>query len=521
MPFISDLDTPLLRISPNDFFTLRDACGGVHIFGGIGSGKTSGSGAALAGALLRSGAGGIVCCAKAEEVALWQHYAAIHGRANSLVVFDGKTHAFNFLAYELARQGSDGLNSVIACLMRVLEAARLASATPGNAPDQFWQDTSLQLLRNTIPVLYAATGTVRIPDIVAFVRSAPHSPAQMAEPAWQAGSFLYQAFSAAWQQHPVTAPNAGLRANAHYWRDEFAALDAKTRGNIAISLSTTLDRFTHGRLNDAFCDRTTLIPELTFHGIVILLAMPALTWNEDGIIAQQLWKYMWQRAVLARNALPEQHRTRPVFCYADEAQYFVNSYDAEFQSTCRGSRACTVYLTQSLPTYYAKLGENARDRTHHLLSNFGTKIWHSNACAETNEWAARTIGRILHRRGTFSSGESVTRNTGMNRGESVHHGSTFSSGTSYGPQGSTTNTSFGSSSGSGANWGDNRGLGHAGSVTQGFNEQMDYRIDPGEFSSKLRTGGPAEGYEVDAVWFQAGKRFRHTDCNTLIPTFRQ
>jgi len=25
-------------------------------------------------------------------------------------------------------------------------------------------------------------------------------------------------------------------------------------------------------------------------------AMPALTWNEDGIIGQQLFKYIWQRS---------------------------------------------------------------------------------------------------------------------------------------------------------------------------------------------------------------------------------
>ena len=42
--YVKNLDTPLLRVSPGDAFTLRDACAGVHIFGGIGSGKTSGSG---------------------------------------------------------------------------------------------------------------------------------------------------------------------------------------------------------------------------------------------------------------------------------------------------------------------------------------------------------------------------------------------------------------------------------------------------------------------------------------------
>jgi hypothetical protein len=53
MAFVSNLDTPLLQLSGQDNFTLENACAGVHVFGGIGSGKTSGSGKMLAGAYLR------------------------------------------------------------------------------------------------------------------------------------------------------------------------------------------------------------------------------------------------------------------------------------------------------------------------------------------------------------------------------------------------------------------------------------------------------------------------------------
>jgi len=62
--FFPILDSPLLALSQRDRFTLRHACDGVHIFGGIGSGKTSGSGKALAGTYLRAGMGRLVLCAK-------------------------------------------------------------------------------------------------------------------------------------------------------------------------------------------------------------------------------------------------------------------------------------------------------------------------------------------------------------------------------------------------------------------------------------------------------------------------
>ena len=72
------LDTPLLKLTATDYFTLRDACQGVLITGGIGSGKTSGSGQALAGAYLRAGMGGLVLCAKPEEAQQWRRYCKQH-----------------------------------------------------------------------------------------------------------------------------------------------------------------------------------------------------------------------------------------------------------------------------------------------------------------------------------------------------------------------------------------------------------------------------------------------------------
>lgn len=520
---VGELDTPLLKLTPRDQFTIRDACQGVCIMGGIGSGKTSGSGQALAAAYLRSGMGGLVLCAKPEEADAWWAYCRQQGRLGSLLEISPTGAGFNFIAYELSRQGPAGLNAVIECLMRVLEIARAASPSQSRGGDSFWEDTTKQILRNALLVIYAATGTVRIADLLQFVRSAPRSPEEMTDPRWQAQSLFCQMFASA---APALDDETGSRC-VSYWRNDFATLDAKTRGNIVISLTTTLDRFNHGWLKSAFCDRTSYVPELSFHGAILLLNMPALTCNEDGIIAQQLIKYLWQRAVLARNSLAPHHQARPVFLWADEAQYFINSYDAEFLSTCRGSRCCTVFLSQSLPTYYAKMGgENARDRVHHLLGNFATRIWHNNACAETNEWAAKTIGRTLHNRRNYSEGEGRNFNTGMNMGEGNNWGTSSNSGgsVSFGPNGQTTHgASWGSGTSSGGNdsHGRNRGSGSSTNVSHGMSEQMDYTIEPGAFSRVLKTGGPANGNRVSAVWFQAGRSFLASGGNALLAEFAQ
>ena len=519
-----DLDTPLLALSKQDGFTIRDACQNVLYTGGIGSGKTT-SAKTLLGGLLRARAGGIVLCAKAEEAQHIREQCALHGRSDSLVEFDASgRHGFNFIAYELARLGSGGIGSVIECIMRVLEMMRLASPSPGKVGDAFWESTTRQILRNAFPVMFAAHGTVTIAMLLQFVRSAPRSPEEMADRAWQDQSFFALCFAMA--QANGMDPAQWQQA-VDYWRNDFATLDAKTRGNVVLTLTTALDRFSHGWLADAFCGVTTLTPELTFSGAIILLNMPALTLNEDGIVAQQIFKFFWQRAVLTRNMLGTALSERLVFCWCDECQYFVNSQDAEFLSTSRGARSCTVFLTQSLPTLMAKMpGENARERVFHLLGNFGTKIWCSNACAETNEWAARTVGRTVQRRHSYNEGQGSNRSHGMNMGEGSNWGSNSSHGGSYssGPNGSGSSSSswnVGSSHGGNESWGRNRGGGTNHSTSHGYSEQMDYLIEPAEFGRMLKTGGPANGNRVSAVWYQAGRAFASSGGPAMLVEFQQ
>ena len=523
MSYVKDLDAPLLRLSPNDLFSLRDGCAGVHIFGGIGSGKTTGSGRMLSGAFLRAGFGGLVTAVKPEEVELWKQYAREHGRERSLILFDENEGGFNFLSYELSRQGMDGVSAVVECLMRILEAARKVSPTSSHrGGEEFWLDATRKTLRYSILPLYAANRAVSIADIVRFLNSAPQTSREVTDPQWQKRSFMYGVMDAAAHSPRVPIPAAVLHDNIEFWSEEFPAIPEKTRGNILITASSTLDRFKHGRLQRAFCGATTIVPELAFHGAVIVLAMPTLTWNEDGVIAQVLFKYMWQRAVLGRNALAKEHQQRPVFLWSDEAQDTVNSYDFEFQSMCRGSRCCTVYLTQSLPTYYAKMGgDNPRDAAHALVGKFGTQVFHSNSCAETNEYAARTIGKVVTRRANFSAGVSQSANYGMSSGSSENHGTNWSYGSSSGRGSSSFNSSSGGSSGTAYNWVANKGESRSDTESHGFTETMEYAVEPGDFARVLMTGGKPNRNLVTAFWFQSGRRFDHSGRNFMLEIFKQ
>jgi hypothetical protein len=535
MNFVTDLDTPLLQLSPHDTFTLRAALEGTQIWGATGSGKTSGSGAAIAGAFLRAGFGGVVCCAKPEEIDLWKNYAKRHGRSDSLIIFD-ESQSFNFLDYLVARTGLRGIGTITECLMRILDFSDAVTRVTGtgNSGDAFWQDTARQILRYTIPLLYGVYGRVTVPDIIRFINSAATNvdlyretnPDGSPNPQFQA--FLARSFAAQTLCQRTTPPV--LAADQHlldaigaYWFGQFPAIPEKTRGNILISISTRLDRFLHGRLRHAFCGGTTIVPEMCFHGAVIVLAMPTLTWQDDGLIAQQLFKLLFQEAVELRNSLDPSQRERPVFLWADESQYMVNARDESFLSTCRSSRACVVYLTQNLPAYYGRLGNDKTAVVDGLVGKFANQVFHQNACNRTNNFASDLIGRSVQMRRNSNETYGTSRNRGMNDGENYSEGVSSSSTVSGdGHGGTTTSFTSGTTSSVGANSGRTVGIGSNESESRGESETMEKIIEPNFFTNGLRSGGAQHGNKVTAIWFKVGARFNASEgAPYLLATFKQ
>jgi hypothetical protein len=107
----TDLEYPLLFLSEQDVWRLRDACEGVQIFGATGSGKTSGSGQSLAKAYLRAGYGGLVLTVKPDERQLWERYCRDTGKEDSLVIFPlPKSGDSIFWIMKCAARGWGGTN---------------------------------------------------------------------------------------------------------------------------------------------------------------------------------------------------------------------------------------------------------------------------------------------------------------------------------------------------------------------------------------------------------------------------
>ena len=528
-PCVTDEDTPLLHISehPADVWTLRDAYEGVQVFGGIGAGKTSGSGQAVAQSFLRAGMGGIVLCAKPDEADNWLRYAQQTGRQEDVIRFDASgVWRFNFLEYEMQRSPADAdimSANVVNALMNVLEvAARGTSLDTPAAGDAFWQKAPKMFLGNAVDLLYATTGRVRLSEIMQLIESAPTHPKQMPDKDWQAGSFFAQVFREFYAtgggRYPPSLEDGERLKN--FWTRAFPSMPEKTRGNVVTTISADLDPLLRGRLRKIFSTETNIVPEFTHDGKIVLLDFPVKEHQEAGILAQQIFKYLWQRATERRRVTPQ---TRPVFLWADECQFFLSGYDMEFQSTARSSRACTVLMTQNLPTFYSRIGGSLPEHTvNALVGNLRTKIFHSNSDMVTNRWAADMIGTEIVMRKTDGMTDGSSSSYGSSDGASWNEskGHTWShSVDGRGMHSSSTGGSRGVSIGTSSST--NRSHGTSQSRSISFTEQRESAIHPEEFGKQLLTGGRRNHYTVSGIVYQSGRVFARNRKNWMHVYFKQ
>jgi len=459
------LNMPLLWLGKNDSWTVRDACEGTAVFGATGAGKTTGTGQALAKAFLRAGFGGLVLCAKSDEVQQWQRYCRETNRSNSLIIFGPKQpHRFNFLNYELSRPGvgAGHTENLTRLFTTIMEAAEKKGGHTGSNQD-FWERTTKQLLRNCIDLVAIARGRLMLQEIYDALVSAAQTPEEFQSEAWRKTSFSWRCLREG-EARPKSARQAHdfMHATA-YWSREYPGMSSRTRSIIVTSLTSMLDIFLRGVLHDLFCTSTTIVPELTHEGAILVIDLPVKEFTQLGQLSSTLVKYIWQRASERRDV---QRHPRPAFLWADEAQFFATATDAEFQSTARSSRIATVYLSQNIGAYYNHLGQSD---THSLMGNLQTKFFHANGDPMTNNWAADLFSKSWQFRGSTSVG-----------------------------------------------------TGHDNRVSKNYasSDSLDFEVLPGEFTT-LRKGGPDNGYCVEAIAFQGGRLFHENSKNHLKVAFAQ
>ena len=274
-----DLDQPIYRFNKIHPFTIRDACEGVQIFGGIGSGKTSGSGAALARSYLRAGFGGLVLCAKKDELDTWKQYARETGREDSLLVFDtsGK-FCFPFLQYEVEREGEGAgyTENIVRLFMTVHEAIGRSKGTAG---DPYWTNAMQQLMRNAVDLCLIATGKISVPLLYDIVRTAPQSVEERDSDAWREKSLCWQMLMQGHAKELDQWAQYDFDSTASFWLEEYPNISPKTRSGIVSMFTTTTDNFLRRPFRQLFSEPPAIpdaiaYPELTHHLSLIHISEP-------------------------------------------------------------------------------------------------------------------------------------------------------------------------------------------------------------------------------------------------------
>jgi hypothetical protein len=430
---------------------------------------------------LGAGFGGLVLTAKKDERVLWEKYCREAGRLDDLLVFGpDRPLRYNFLDHELNRKGEGaGLTeNIVNLFSTVLEVAERQGGRGGREDEGYWRRSNRQLVRNSVDLLVLAEGILSIPQLYRLIVSAPTSVKESCSEEWKEKSYCYQCLEKADGRAKTPRQQSDYEIVADYFLLEYPALSEKTRSVIVSTFTSMIDVLNRGVLRDLFCTGTNVSPEAIERGQILVIDLPVKEFAEVGVFSQVLWKYAFQRSIERRDV---RVNPRPVFLWADEAQYFVTSYDMQFQTTARSSRVATVLLSQNLPNFYAALGggESGKAEADSLTGNLNTKIFHANGDPVTNEWASSLVGR--------------TRQYFVNAGNS------------YEPDDGS------------ARW---MGLRKAPSTNAGVSEAYEFEVQPSAFTT-LRKGGAVNCGQVDAILFHGGRRFESTGRTWMPVTFLQ
>jgi hypothetical protein len=453
------------EFSPGAAFRVSDAQTGVICFGATGSGKTSGPSKKLARGYLGRGFGGVVLCSKNDERRQWEQWAEDTGRSDDLIIIDKSGRwRFNFLDWEASRTGEGGgLTINIVALLDEIAGALAGGAGKGEdgaGDNKFFEDALHHMNANLVDLSILADLQISLPLMRAIVNSAPQTVAEAASTKWQETSTCSAVLKAAEKatQDKDEDTRADFEECRDYWLVEYPALSEKTRSIVTLSFSMLVRPLITRPLRKLFSTDTNVKPEDTFMGKIIIVDLPVQEFRLAGRMANLLWKYCFQVAVLRRVQPTDGTYLQPVFLWADEAQNFVTEFDAEYQAVARSAGGCTVYLVQNRESLLRVLHSAAA--VDSLLANLQCKFFCQNS-GETNEWASKLLG------------ERWLNIIGTNVGRSTP-----------GVPGAEATVS--------------------GGVTR--NEQRRSYVEPARFTT-LKRGGPVHDFEVEAIVYNGGHKF--------------
>lgn len=396
-----EADEPLVAWGHGAKWTIGLSYEGSTHFGASGSGKTSGGVRAQTVAMMRAGYGILFLTTKSTPPAdaeLCWAMAREAGRENSVVPV-GPKHGlgFNLLRHEMLAAQEDGQLGDMAGNVAALfsAAAELALPTRGTkGGEHIWRQAVESLVRHAVTVVFHATDDLRLDDIVAVVKSAPQSMAQLKDAAWCRESVCLQML-----ERVAAHGERNVRLARDYFLTEFPTYPPDTKNSVLFTFSAgCADLFQREPLHSLFFAGTDYTPDILLDGAILLCDCPVLQYREVGQIANGLLRLSVQRTLERRAKHPS---LRPVAIVWDEAQKTLLRSDVVFQETARSACCATVAATQHLPALRDAVGP---DLAMGFLGHLRTKIFFQNNEPETGDLMRRLCGQKEVKKPTHSRG---------------------------------------------------------------------------------------------------------------------
>ena len=393
------LDQRLLRWSSGDYYTLSDLLRGLAVFGCTGSGKSSASALAVARAILRTNAGGLVCCSKPEDRPWWLARLKEAGRLKDAILFaEDSDQRVNFLEFE-SKSGKKGAiaQDLTRFLMTLSEV--LDDKGGGKQQEQFWRSLNERIIYQTIVPLLAAYGTVDAPSMRRFLDSAATHPSQLNDPDWRAG-FCNQTLEKANECCGEGIEAYDLAQANAFWPGEFAKMDERPRSSGLLGVNNCIHLLNSGLVRELCATTSTFTPQSFEAGKWVIADFPTARFGVVGRFLMAGLKYLTQRHVLRRTFTPGDP---PIITFCDEAQNVVNSFDSAFILESRSHGGSLVYLSQGISNYVEKLGKDAADM---LIGQMSHKIFHV-VDPVTAKYASELVGSVMQE--TYGGSQQAPR----------------------------------------------------------------------------------------------------------------
>ncbi len=282
-----------------DVWRIRDASEGVLIFGAVGSGKTSGSGAALGKAFLKMGYGGLVLTAKPDEGKRWVDLCARLGRAEDCIhVTIGSGHALNVMQYESQRPGKRfAVCSNLIGLFRLLIDTMSKNPNSGVRAD-FWTHATNELMGAIFNIFLIAGEPLVMDNLVRFINFAPLSPTK----AWQEIEFFGEVVlrAEANAKNGTEEDQDVFQRAFEYWTVAFPAKTDATRSGIIIGFTAMASNMNDRGIYEMISRETNLTPEMILSGKIVILDIDLKGNKQGGYMVQSAWKLLFQQAIERR-----------------------------------------------------------------------------------------------------------------------------------------------------------------------------------------------------------------------------